>query len=432
MAGLALVGSPGHFTAKVTAATGCPGTNPTGTSTVSNLNVPVAGTYTVWSRLQIPSASTGYFLKIDNTCYKVVGSNLAANQWGWVNFENASSGSVIKANLTAGTHSVSFIGNEANVKLDRALLVSGNCTPTGTGDNCTALLDDAAPTVSLTTPANGTNLSGSVKLAATAVDDIGISKVEFLIDNSVVGTAVASPYSITWNSTTVANGNRTLTAKAYDTTGHSTASKSLTVTVDNLTASAAGSVYIALPASGDTVSGNKVGLSSGVNNLSNITKVEYFLNGTTSLGQATATDFGWIAYWDSTKVANGSYTITSRATASTTSITSKPITVKVDNTNVDTTPPTTPGNLHNFSFGWRGRRTIGWDASTDNVKVAKYYIYRDNTLVGEVPADADKLRFEITSLKQNTSYIVRVVAVDQAGNQSAPATLSIKTWRLLN
>ena len=92
--------------------------------------------------------------------------------------------------------------------------------------------DTTAPTVSLTAPANGATVSGTVTLSANASDNVGVSRVEFSVDGSLVGTANASPYQVSWNSASVANGGHTIAAKAFDAAGNS-ASSSASVTVSN-------------------------------------------------------------------------------------------------------------------------------------------------------------------------------------------------------
>lgn len=77
-------------------------------------------------------------------------------------------------------------------------------------------LDGNAPTVSLTTPANGASVSGTVAVSATASDDIGVDRVEFLLDGTLLGSDASAPYSISWNSATASTGNHTLQARAFD------------------------------------------------------------------------------------------------------------------------------------------------------------------------------------------------------------------------
>jgi hypothetical protein len=95
--------------------------------------------------------------------------------------------------------------------------------------------DTTPPTVSLSVPANGATVTGaSVTVSATASDNVGVSGVQFKLDGANLNSEdTSSPYSITWNSTTAANGSHTLTAIARDAAGNTTVSTSRTVTVSN-------------------------------------------------------------------------------------------------------------------------------------------------------------------------------------------------------
>ncbi|MCK8496544.1 MULTISPECIES: M28 family peptidase [Myxococcus] len=95
------------------------------------------------------------------------------------------------------------------------------------------LSDPVAPTVALTAPTTGTTVSGTVTASATAQDNQGISRVEFLVDGAVVGTATSSPYSIAWNTAVIANGSHAVVARAYDLIGNTTDSAPVTVTTSN-------------------------------------------------------------------------------------------------------------------------------------------------------------------------------------------------------
>jgi hypothetical protein len=99
------------------------------------------------------------------------------------------------------------------------------------------------PTVSVTAPAAAADVSGTVTLTATATASstygLTISQVAFMVDGTVVGTASTSPYSVMWNSTTVANGSHSVTAKATDSMGDTATSSAVDITVQNTTAAAA-------------------------------------------------------------------------------------------------------------------------------------------------------------------------------------------------
>lgn len=92
-------------------------------------------------------------------------------------------------------------------------------------------LDNVAPTVSLTAPANGaTILTTSVALAADAADTDGVvSKVEFFNGATKLGEDLTSPFTFNW--TGVASGNYTVTAVATDNDSATTTSTAVSFSV---------------------------------------------------------------------------------------------------------------------------------------------------------------------------------------------------------
>jgi predicted amidohydrolase len=101
-------------------------------------------------------------------------------------------------------------------------------------------VDQTPPAVSLTSPASGGTVSGSVSVTATASDNVGVASVRFSVDGTQLGANDTTiPYSISWDSTTAANGTHTLAATAYDAAGNSTSS-TITVNVSNATTAPAG------------------------------------------------------------------------------------------------------------------------------------------------------------------------------------------------
>lgn len=94
-------------------------------------------------------------------------------------------------------------------------------------------VDTTPPTVSLTSPVAG-NVSGTVNITATAVDNVGVSKVEFYDGTSLIFADTSSPYSTNWNTTTLTNGSsHDLVAKATDTTGNMATSAVIKVVINN-------------------------------------------------------------------------------------------------------------------------------------------------------------------------------------------------------
>uniref|UniRef100_UPI003F49B1C7 fibronectin type III domain-containing protein n=1 Tax=Streptosporangium sp. CA-235898 TaxID=3240073 RepID=UPI003F49B1C7 len=86
----------------------------------------------------------------------------------------------------------------------------------------------------------------------------------------------------------------------------------------------------------------------------------------------------------------------------------------------DTTPPTVPGNLRITALG-SGSFTCAWDASTDNIGVVGYGVYRNGAKVG---ADQTALTKSFSGLGSGSTHTFAVDSVDMHGNRSAKATLS--------
>jgi uncharacterized protein (TIGR03118 family) len=94
--------------------------------------------------------------------------------------------------------------------------------------------DTVAPKVTLT-DSPGT-VSGTVALTANATDNVGVSSVKFFAGTTLVGTATKAPFTVQWDTTTVANGAYQLTAQAADAAGNTTTSAAVAVTVANTAA----------------------------------------------------------------------------------------------------------------------------------------------------------------------------------------------------
>jgi hypothetical protein len=92
------------------------------------------------------------------------------------------------------------------------------------------------PTVSLTAPANGTSYTApaSITVSASASDPEGkMAKVAFYAGSTLLATDTTSPYSFTWSSVPV--GTYSIKAVAYDTSGLTASSATVSVTVKTTT-----------------------------------------------------------------------------------------------------------------------------------------------------------------------------------------------------
>ena len=90
------------------------------------------------------------------------------------------------------------------------------------------------PSVSVNSPAANALVADQSSFWATASDNAGIAGVQFFVDGTPVGPQITTrPYSFTWNSHTVMDGNHTVAAQALNVYGLTTLSSPLAVTVDN-------------------------------------------------------------------------------------------------------------------------------------------------------------------------------------------------------
>ncbi len=81
---------------------------------------------------------------------------------------------------------------------------------------------------------------------------------------------------------------------------------------------------------------------------------------------------------------------------------------------IDTTAPSTPGAISSSQVTDRSLK-LSWPASTDNVGVAGYQVFRNGSLAGTTTTAS----YSDNGLSPSTSYSYTVLAYDAAGNQSA-------------
>src|SRR5690606_10696217 len=158
--------------------------------------------------------------------------------------------------------------------------------------------NNAAPVISITHPANGQTVSGTITVSADTDDDV--VSVEFSIpDVLYLGTDEdgSDGWSVSWDTTGLPDGEYMMNARATDAGGKSTLSAPVWVVVDN-TPTAFG---ITAPANGATVAG-QVDVTTGCNDA--LLYVELYLDGE-YLGEATLVDGVWVFPWDTTLVEDG-------------------------------------------------------------------------------------------------------------------------------
>ncbi len=310
----------------------------------------------------------------------------------------------------------------------------------GTSPGVTVVVENTPPTPVVTVPANGSRETGTVILGASVPANIGVTKVELHLTGGSLNSALIAtvPAGGTnggladwgladWDSTTVPDGTYTLQAEAYDGAGLQAFSAGVTIIVENTPPPTS----VVIPSSGASVSGSQVLLDAVALANVGVDQVQFTLTGGSLndalIATAAPTQYGWISFWNSTTVPNGTYTLESEATdgAGYEGV-STGVTVVVDNP-----PPTTSVLIPSSGASVSGAQVTLAASASDKVGVAKVEFDLtgasvDNALV----ATATQTPYGwIASWNSTTvpdgTYTLQSEAFDGVGNQGASAAISV-------
>jgi hypothetical protein len=175
-----------------------------GAATISNTNV----TYGVWHALQVHVFINGSESQVEMWLDGVRIDDLS-------NTESLSSTPVRRVQM--GENSA---GRTYNIVFDNVTVHTSpiNMTP---------------PEITLSEPLDGAVVREDVAISTITSDDVGIDRVEFFANGTLLGADYTEPYNMIWDSTMVSDGLVTLTARALDIAFNSTTSAGRVVTVDN-------------------------------------------------------------------------------------------------------------------------------------------------------------------------------------------------------
>src|SRR2546426_907383 len=232
---------------------------------------------------------------------------------------------------------------------------------------------------------------------ATATDNVAVAGVQFKVDGANLGAEdTASPYSVTWNTTTTANGSHTLTAVARDAAGNTTTSAAVTVTVNNPDTTPP-TVSMTAPASSATVSGTAGTVSATASDNVGVAGVQFKVDGANLGAEDTASPYS--VTWNTTTATNGSHSLTAVARdAAGNTTTSAAVTVTVNN--ADTTPPTVAMTAPGAGATVSGSAVTVTATATDNVGVVGVQFKLDGANLGaEEPAIPYSLSWNTTATR---------------------------------
>jgi hypothetical protein len=290
-------------------------------------------------------------------------------------------------------------------------------------------VENTPPTGTITGPTSGATVSGVTTVSASASDVVMVAGVQFQLNGANLGAVdTAAPYSISWDTRTVANGTYTFSAVVSDAAGNATQLSGVTVTVNNPPDTIPPTVRITNPGSAP-VHGTIVPMAFASDPFG-VTSVQFQLNGVNIGAPLTTAPYRFA--WDTTTVADGTYTLTAVARDAAGNVaTSSPVTMTVINTLPTVTsetpasgatgvPTSAPNISATFSVAVQPG-TIGLvvkDSAGNAVTVSVAYNGLTNAATF-TPAGG---------LSPSTTYTVTVSGTqDLAGNTMAPFSWSFTT-----
>ena len=325
---------------------------------------------------------------------------------------------------TSSPYSLSWdsrtVANGTHTLVAKARDAAGNISTSSIIQIHVTNVDSIAPTISLASPLNGAQVSGTVTVSANASDNFGVVGVQFYLDGNALGTEnTTSPYSISWDSSSVADGTHTLMAKARDAAGNIGTSSTITVTVGNGDI-VTPTVQLTAPMDGATVGGT-ITISADANDNVGVVGVQFYLDGN-ALGSEDTTN-PYSLSWNTATVANGTHTLMAKARDAAGNIgSSTTIQLTVDNSDsiAPTVSITAPGNNATVS----GTISVSANAS-DNVGVVGVQFYLDGNALGNESTMSPYSTSWNTTMVANGTHTLMAKARDAAGNIGSSSTIQI-------
>jgi aryl-phospho-beta-D-glucosidase BglC (GH1 family) len=156
----------------------------------------------------------------------------------WLQFGPITAGATWDVGFNGGGGA--FAGSTiVSVKINgQTISVTGTGTGSGSGSGSNPGTDHTNPTATLASSAAAVTTAGNLSLTATASDNIGVTRVDFLDGAIVLGSDATAPYTFTVPLTAANNGTHSYTAKAFDAAGNFGTSPAVSVSV-NIPAAAA-------------------------------------------------------------------------------------------------------------------------------------------------------------------------------------------------
>jgi thermitase len=170
----------------------------------------------------------------------------------------------------------------------------------------TVQADTTAPTLTISSPSDGSVVSGLVGINVSATDNTGVSRIELYLDGVLFAQSNSASATFSWDTLNSTDGTHSLEARAYD-AANNVGSKFISVEVRNspVEDAIAPSVAITSPSNNSSL-GRTTKISISASDNVGISKVELFIDGKL-FGTSTSESSSFT--WNTSKVAKGAHTL---------------------------------------------------------------------------------------------------------------------------
>jgi subtilisin family serine protease len=138
-------------------------------------------------------------------------------------------GSELRDLLTQSADDLGTAGWDSSFGWGRVNAERAVATALGSGGGGGSGGDTQPPSTEITSPKDQAVVKTNLTVKAAAVDNVGVTKVEFYLDGALLGADTSRPYACGWAAKSAAKGPHTLQCKAYDAAGNVGTSPVVTV-----------------------------------------------------------------------------------------------------------------------------------------------------------------------------------------------------------
>jgi chitodextrinase len=306
----------------------------------------------------------------------------------------------VQRRRSIGRHHLPVVAHVIELVVGLVIIASGQNLFTELVGASPDITPPSVPSVVTMTGRTATDIA----LSWTAsTDDTGVTGYHVYRNGSLVGTPATNSYDDTG---LVPNTSYSYTVSAFDAAANESAQSSPPFSASTLADTSPPTIPNNLHQTGSTTSSISIAWDASTDNVG-VTGYDIYRNGALIRSQSgtSFTDGGLSVYTSYT------YTITAYDASNNASSLSQPL---YGSTAQDITPPSVPDNIQKTGSTVTSV-SLSWDASTDDVGVAGYHVYRDGNLVGSPGGTS----FTDTGLTVSSSYTYTISAFDAAGNESA-------------